>query len=239
MTTVGVLDDEVVICETLVKYLTELGYHVPDYALNYQEAIDLVDRIQPDIMLLDINIRDSLTGIDFARHLREHHHIPLIYISSYSDPRTIESAKGTQPNGYLLKPFTKDDLFVAIEVAINNFSREPAAPKPESRSLISDALFVKHENLYVKVPFEEIVFIKSDGVYLEIHTFDNRYIYRETMKNMMDLLPEEYFFQVHRSYIINTGKITALNHEFVVLGKELIPISKSQRENLLSRINLL
>jgi len=125
MTKVGILDDEVIICETLNKYLIELGYQVPDYAMNYDEAVKLAINHKPDIMLLDININGKKNGIDFAKYLRENHNIPLIFVSSYSDKTTLEQARNVQPNGYLVKPFTKNDLFAAIEVALSNFSIQP------------------------------------------------------------------------------------------------------------------
>lgn len=242
MTRVGILDDEVVICETLSKYLRELGYDVLDYALTYDEAIDLLSNQQPDIMLLDININGPLTGIDFAKHLRENYEIPLIFISSYSDKNTIDTAKTSKPNGYLVKPFTKDDLYAAIEVSVNNFGTQQIESKShkDPGSVISDAIFIKQDSLFVKVVFTDILFIKSDGVYLEIHTCDDKkFIQRETLKNMLDLLPENKFFQVHRSYIINIDHISALNSEFVVVGKEPVPISKSQKEALMQKLNLL
>ena len=93
MTKVGILDDEVIICETLNKYLLELGYEVPDYAMSYEEAVELVNNHTPDIMLLDINTNGEKNGIDFAKYLRMHHNIPLIFVSSYSDKATLEQAK--------------------------------------------------------------------------------------------------------------------------------------------------
>jgi len=141
-----------------------------------------------------------------------------------------------------VKPFTKDDLYAAIEVAVNNFGAQQAENNAHKGTdvVISDAIFIKQESLFVKVPFADILFIKSDGVYLEIHTCDDkRFIHRETLKNMVNLLPENMFFQVHRSYIINTRHISALNSEFVVVGKEPVPISKSQKETLLQKLHLL
>lgn len=242
MTKIGILDDEVLICETLSKYLKELGYAVPEYAMTFEEGVALLKQEDPDVMLLDINISGALSGIDFARYIRENYQIPLIFVSSYSDKATIDAVKATKPNGYLVKPFTKDDLYAAIEVAINSFSEEQfqASQLVNGDVKIADAIFIKQDSLFVKVLFSEISYIKSDGVYLEIHTRDqSKFVHRETLKNMLDWLPNELFYQVHRSYIVNLQQITALNSEFVVIGKDPIPLSKSQKELLLAKLTIL
>ncbi len=237
MTKVGILDDEVIICETLNKYLLELGYNVPDYAMNYNEALNLIAIHKPDIMLLDINIGGNKTGIDVADYIRKNYNMPLIFISSYSDKNTLQSAIETQPNGYLLKPFTKNDLYAAIETALSNFSTNNIPNN--SLKLLPEAFFIKQDSMYVKVKFTEIKFIKSEGVYAEIFTINKKILIRETLKNLMDVLPKEKFYQVHRSYIVNLVYIDAVNSEFLLIEKETIPISRNSREEFIKRLNFL
>lgn len=241
MAKIGILDDEVVICETLNKYLLELGYEVPDYAMTYDEGVKLIEDESPDLMLLDINIGGEKTGIDLATIIRKYHDIPLVFVSSYSDQATIESAKTIQPNGYLVKPFSKEDLFVAIEVALSNFMSKQNNTSTEERTVkpLSDALFIKQDSLFVKVKFNDIKFIRSEGVYVEIMTDSKKYLIRETMKNILDSLPAELFFQIHRSYIVHLQRIDAVNSEFVIIEKEPLPISRSLKDELMNRLNLL
>ncbi len=185
MTKVGILDDEIVICETLSKYLKELGYHVLDYALNYEEAIELLETNLPDIFLLDINIGGKKSGVDLAKYIRENYNIPLIFISSYSDKETILSAKKVSPNGYLVKPFNKEDLFAAIEIAIGNFSIRTEQNQISSElKLLSDAFFIKQDSLYIKICFNDIYYFKSEGVYVEIYAKSKKYLFRETLLNL-------------------------------------------------------
>lgn len=242
MTKIGILDDEVIICETISKYLKESGYDVPDYAVNYEEAVSLLKEHAPDIMLLDINIGGNKNGVDLAMYIRENYNIPVIFISSYSDKNTIEAAKKAKPNGYLVKPFSKDDLYASIEIAINSFTHLPEQPLPGSDNsikLLPDALFVKQQALFVKIYFKEILFIKSESVYAEIFTRDKKLLIRETLKNLSGLLPAKDFSQIHRSYLVNINNIDAVNTEYVVINNEQIPISRSQRDAFLSHLNLL
>lgn len=236
MTKVGILDDEILICETLFKYLNELGYEVPDYAITYEEGLELLNRDKPDIMLLDINISGPLSGIDFAHHIRAHHNIPLIFVSSYSDKTTIDSAKTAKPNGYLIKPFSKEDLYSSIETAISNFGVNSLG---NTSSTKDSTLFIKQDSAYIKVQTDDILYVKSDSVYLYIHTSGKKYLFRETLKKMLDNLPHQHFLQVHRSYIINLSKITSVSAEYVTIGEEMIPVSKSYKEELMKKIHLL
>lgn len=241
MTKVGILDDEVVICETLSKYLKELGYSVPDYAISYNEAIDLLDTYKPDIMLLDINIGGDKNGIDVAKYIRENNNIPLIFISSYSDKQTIQNASTVKPNGYLVKPFNKNDLLAAIETALSNFSNTNQENTEEQKDVkfMIDALFIKQDSLYVKIYFKDILYIKSEGVYAEIFTKDKKYLIRETLKKLLEILPNDSFFQIHRSHIVNVNFVSAVNSEYVIVDKETIPMSRNSREEFLKRLNLI
>lgn len=246
MTKVCILDDEVLICETLNKYLEELGYEVPAYALDYDEAIEIIEENQPDIMLLDINIGGGKSGIDVARYIRDHHNIPLIFISSYSDKETVQEAGKVHPNGYLVKPFNKNDLLVAIEIAISNFSlpnnnsdHQEIQETEEEVKLLTDALFIKNGSAYKKIFFKDIQYIKADGVYATIYTQGQKLLIRESMRGLMKILPVDSFYQTHRSYIVNLHSISLIDKGYVVIGNESIPISRNQQEEFFKRLNFL
>ncbi|MCZ2223198.1 MAG: response regulator [Chitinophagales bacterium] len=243
MTKVCILDDEVLICETLSKYLNELGYEVPAYALFYDEALKMIKDEKPDIMLLDVNIGGKQSGIDVAKYIRTHHNIPLIFISSYSDRATLQEAALVKPNGYLVKPFNKNDLFAAIEIALSNFSENKVNENKEldfnEIKLLTDALFVKEGFAYKKIFFKEIIFIKSEGVYLEIYTKEKKFLVRESLKNITEILPKNTFYQTHRSYIVNLNAITLIEKEYLQIGTVNVPISRSNQNDFFNRLNLL
>lgn len=240
MTKVGILDDEVVICETLTKYLLELGYDVIDYSLNYDEAVETTAKNIPDIYLIDINLGKGKSGIDFSEFLRENYTIPLIFISSYSDQETLSNVQKVKPNGYLVKPFNKNDLFASIEVALSNFSKNnEASISTNDIKWLSDAFFIKQDSTYIKIYFKNLIYIKSDGVYLELITEHKKYLIRETLKNCIQFLPQNQFFQIHRSYIINLSCIDSVGVEEITISTIHLPLSKIYRNELLQKLNLL
>lgn len=243
MIKIGILDDEAIICETITKYLLELGYDVLDYALNFEEGLALIQNNKPDIMLLDVNIGGVKSGIDLAQLIRENYQIPLIFISSYSDSNTLSRAKLVKPNGYLVKPFSKEDLFTSIEIALSNFSASINGANENNSSkeykLVKDAFFIKQGDLYVKIYFKDINYVKSAGVYAEIYTSQKIYLIRESLKNLQTSLPESEFFQIHRSYLVNVNSIDAVNSECIVIQNEILPLSRNMKEAFLLKLNLM
>lgn len=96
----------------------------------------------------------------------------------------------------------------------------------EDSSLIEDSIFVKTNQQYKRILFKDILFIKSDHVYLEIHTLKERYLVRATFKDYVEKLPSKSFFRAHKSYIVNIQHIDLINQSDVVINQVHIPISR-------------
>ena len=237
MIKVALLDDEIIICETLEKFLGELGYNVVGYALNYEEAIELLENEKPDVFLLDINLNEKKSGKDFATYLREHTAIPLIFISSYSDKNTLDSVKQLRPDGYLVKPFNKNDLYTSIEIALNNFNIRQSDQKKESE-MEADSFFIKQDSFFVKIKYNDLLYIKSEGVYVELYTETKKYLHRETLKNMLDRFLPKQFQQTQRSYIVNINHVGAVSRESVMIKETSVPVSPSYANELFLKLNI-
>lgn len=119
-----VVEDEGIVARDLSQRLTHLGYRVPAISMTGEDALRQADAIQPDLVLMDINLRGSMDGVETANRLRAKHSLPVIYLTAYSDQSTLERAKQTEPYGYLLKPFVEPELQAAIEVALFKHQRE-------------------------------------------------------------------------------------------------------------------
>jgi DNA-binding NarL/FixJ family response regulator len=118
-----IVEDEPMIAEDLADICKELGYEVFETALTAGQAMVKLKTEKPDIVLLDVNLEDDIDGIQIAEYINEHLKCPFIFITSYADDVTIDRAKRTKPMGYIVKPFRKQDLFSAIEIALYNFNR--------------------------------------------------------------------------------------------------------------------
>ena len=213
-----IVEDNVIIADDLRFTLENLGYIVIACLISYEDAIPILQKNIVDLAFLDINLSTKKTGIDIGNYINEHSKIPFIYLTSNSDDATISLAAKTKPNGYLVKPFNANNLKASIEIAINNHNSL-------TKKSTEDFIFVKKNDLNQKVLINDISYIKSDNIYLELHSYESlTYILRSTLKSFITKLPES-FIQCHKSYIINSNYITAFNTKFVIISDGEIPIS--------------
>lgn len=123
-----IVEDEFVIAQDMRMIVNSLGYGVSGVAKSAAEALDILDKEKPDLILLDIKIIGQVNGVELAKLIEKEYHIPYLYVTSYADTSTLNSVKETNPVGYVLKPFDKRDIRVALEMS---FAKIAALGKPE------------------------------------------------------------------------------------------------------------
>ena len=121
-----VVEDEPIVALDLQRRLEKLGYDVPAVAASGEEALASADLSSPDLVLMDINLEGDMDGVETAERMRRHHRVPVIYLTAYSNDRTLQRAKVTEPYGYLLKPFEERELQTTIEIALYRHRAEQA-----------------------------------------------------------------------------------------------------------------
>ena len=236
------VEDEYIIAEDTKESLIGLGYHVMGIASSFDEAVTIIKTATPDIAIIDIRLKGEKTGIDLGLYIREHFKFPFIYLSSYSDKKTVDAAKESEPNAYLVKPFSEKELYTSIEIAINNFVKKATSPKSITESdsaVINDSIFIKKEYYYKKVKINDVVFICSDGNYLEILINDQKkYVIRSTFDDLLAYLPKNKFQRTHKSYVINVEYITSVSPSSVCVQNHEIPLSKRRKDEFMKNMNL-
>ncbi|MBK5276861.1 MAG: response regulator [Desulfuromonadales bacterium] len=126
MTTARILlvDDETLSSELVRRMLSNIGYNVCAVANNGNEALEKAVELSPDLILMDIGLRGGMTGIAAAEKIQKVVDTPIVYLTAFTDEATIESAKMTQPFGYIVKPFSVGKLRSAIEIALYRHKME-------------------------------------------------------------------------------------------------------------------
>src|SRR5690625_226939 len=119
-----VVEDDPLIAEDIREILINSNYEVVAIAKQKEQALMKLKESPPDIVLLDINIDNTMDGIEIANQINDFYHIPNIYLTSYSSKAVVTDAKQTRPMGYIVKPFEKGDLYAAIEIAIIKHSQK-------------------------------------------------------------------------------------------------------------------
>lgn len=119
-----IVEDEPITATDIKHGLERIGYEVCGTASSGIQAISLVAEKNPDLALIDIRLKGDTDGIETARTIRDRFHTPVIFLTAYKDPETLERAKAVEPLGYLLKPFNEHTLRLAIDVGLHKFRTE-------------------------------------------------------------------------------------------------------------------
>ena len=133
-----VVEDEAAVALDVRSTLQRLGYGVPAAVGRGRDAIERASALRPDLVLMDIHLRGDMDGVETAQHVRQVLDIPVIYLTAYADPATLQRARVTEPYGYLLKPFHERELHIVIEMAL--YRHEMERRLRESERLTADDL---------------------------------------------------------------------------------------------------
>ncbi|HYB99958.1 MAG TPA: GAF domain-containing protein [Candidatus Limnocylindrales bacterium] len=128
-----VVEDENVVAMDLVSSLQKLGYPIAGVAASGEEAIDIAERVRPGLVLMDVNLRGVMDGIQAAQQIQDRFFIPVVYLTAYSDETTLERARVTHPFGYVLKPFEDREIEIAIHIAVFRHRLERALRDSQRR----------------------------------------------------------------------------------------------------------
>ena len=234
-----IVDDEAA-ARTIVRHLCGQveNLKVVDDFPNAMQAIKFLNKNEIDLIFLDIHMPD-FTGFDFIDTLKNP---PKIILTTSDKNFAIEAFSYECIVDYLVKPITLPRFQKAILKAENFVSKEPAAAAPSSAPKVDPAekeMFVNIDRRLIKIEFDKVYLIEAKGDYVLIKTEEKNYTVHTTLKKIHEKLPESSFLKVHRSYIINYRKIIDIEDNSVLIAKNVVPISRSNRPELMKRLNLL
>jgi len=240
-TKILIVEDEMIIAANISLQLTSLGYDVTGIIPRGEEALLHIEQQQPDIVLLDINLKGKIDGIETAQIMQKSFNIPIIYLTANADEAHFTRAKTTNPYAFISKPFKKLDLQRAIELTVNRVKNEKNSENPTKEKsdpfILSDCIFVKHLEKMVRIDIKDILYIEAERNYCRIYSKLKEYLLVMTLKDLDEKLPSKHFIRVHRSFIVNLSQIDEVATSHIVIGKKAIPVSKALKEELLNRLH--
>ncbi len=233
-----IIDDEKMartILKTLCNEIKSLNV-LEDFPSAIQ-AIKYLNENVVDLIFLDIHMPD-FNGLDFIRSLKN----PPKIILTTSDPKfAIEAFEYDFIVDYLLKPLELSRFKKAIDKAnakqLTAVSNEDVA-KSTSKDIDND-FYVNIDRRLIKIDLPSIYLIEAKGDYIKIKTDTKDYVVHSTLKKIEEKLPDSLFLKIHRSYIINIKKIIDIEDNSVLIKKDVIPVSRSKRPELMKRLDLL
>jgi DNA-binding LytR/AlgR family response regulator len=232
-----VVEDEILIAESLRMMLESLGYEVPAVFSSGTEAIRNFKPGFADIVIMDIELADNTNGIDTAVELKKICDPPVIFITNNRDEQTHKRAiKNTNALHYLTKPFTKLDINIAIDLTLKLAGEKAIASKQENRSsyLLNDCIFVKDGSGFQKIMVNDIRFLKAEGSYCDLfYNSHNKIMFSENLSFLEGKLSfAKSLIRVHRSYIINVNYIRKIQENRLWIENEEIPIGITYKKDL-------
>lgn len=227
---VGVVEDELIIAGSICAMLRGMAYAVPPPCTGYDEALAMLRQDRPDLVLLDINLGEKgRDGIDIARYIRSNLQMPFIFLTANSDAATLARAKEVTPNAFLVKPFLKEDLYTAIEIALHNFY---TAGGGQNAHVQPGYLYIREGSVQYRVPVQEIQYLMSSHVYVHVYTDTRRYLVRTALQQYLEQPGLGSFIRIHRGCAVNRDRITRVTATHVYIGNTALPVSRTYRHAL-------
>ncbi|MBT8185896.1 MAG: LytTR family DNA-binding domain-containing protein [Eudoraea sp.] len=231
-----VVDDE----KTARSIIGHLGGNNPNIEIQESfrsaiKAIKYLNEYTIDLVFLDIHM-PLFTGIDFIKTLKDP---PQIILTTSDKSFALEAFEYECIIDYFIKPITQERFDKGVEKAISanqNAVVTYDSPVPDE-SL--DDLYINIDRRLVKIDIPTINIVEAKGDYILLKTTDKNYMVHSTLKKIENKLPQDYFLKVHRSYIINTRKIIDIEDNSVLIGKDVVPVSRSNKAELMRSLNLL
>lgn len=196
------------------------------------EAIKFLNNNTVDLVYLDIHM-PTFSGFDFIKTLKNP---PRIVLTTSDKNLALEAFEFSSVVDYLVKPLNKERFQKSLEkLFLLSSMKKVTTENVETQEYI----YVNVDRRLVKVHIPSIFLIEAKGDYINIKTSDKNYIVHSTLKKIEDRLPSSMFFKVHRSFVINIFEIIDIEDNTVLVRKDVIPVSRSNKSELMKKLNLL
>lgn len=223
-----IIDDEPLALGLLEGYVTKTPFL--ELTGKFSSAVAAVESVRekaPDVIFLDIQMAE-LNGMEFARLVPEKTRI--IFTTAF-EKYALESYK-VNALEYLLKPFSYSDFLQAANKALQWQQINEKAISEKGKNS-TDCIYVKSDYRLIQIQLPKILYVESLKDYLKIYLEGEvqPIVSHITMKAMEEMLPDQLFMRVHRSFLVQKDKIKVVEHNRIVFGKTYIPVSDSYKES--------
>ena len=236
-----IVDDEELARQLLEGYINKIPFlELAASCKNSLEAMQVLQQEQIDLMFLDIQMPE-LTGIEFLQTLQKK---PVVIFTTAYKEYALEGYE-LDVIDYMLKPISFERFLQGVNKALEYLKlkkgarqQSPANDKPEAgfQKEKDDFIILKADHKFHKVFHHDILYIEGLKEYVTFYTTDKKIIVLESLKKLEETLPSTKFMRIHKSYLINTGKVKTLYGNQVLIGEKYLPIGKSYAEEVKGRL---
>jgi DNA-binding LytR/AlgR family response regulator len=194
---------------------------------NAPEAKEALERETVDLIFLDIQL-PGMTGLNFLRSLSNP---PLVVFTTSYPEYALESYEFNVID-YLLKPVSYERFSKTIDKIIDG--KIFKTPNTDIKTVNRDHIFIRAEGKFFRISFSDIIFIEGMKDYLKIHTAEHVIVTHQTMIDMENILPDNHFIRIHKSYIVSIAYIKAVFGNSVDMGQMQLPIGLNYKERIMN-----
>jgi len=221
-----IVEDEQELALNIKDILEFIGYEVVTILDNGLDVIEFLDSHHVDLIFMDIQIKGAINGTELCKKIKTSKNIPIVYLTAFSDKSILDKIALTDYEGYLLKPFTLQDLQSAAYLALKNVGEK------SNPNLKKTVYIVRDKGNTIPLQFDEILFFKADGLYTKIQTKTKTYVARNILKDMIQDLPQNTFVRIHKSFTINYKEVTSFNSKEINIGEYSIPLRRGSLKDI-------
>lgn len=226
-----VVEDDLIIAETIKNDLTCASYHVIAICQSGEDALEVVEKNLPDLLLMDIKLQGQMNGIQLTERILKKYRLPIIFLTDITAKDKVKHAISTRPSNYLVKPFQTHQLLIAVDAALFKGNNEYLGNK---------AGFFKQDKEHLKVVYEEILFLKASGAYCEVHTKNgSKILLTKPLNQVLKKIPYPDLIRVHKSYCINKNYVDKLMGKMVIIGNERIKVGETYEHVLMEHFDII
>ena len=232
-----IIDDEAT-SRTIIGELCSSykNLNVVEVFSNAIEAIKYLNQNKTDLIFLDIHMPD-FNGFDFIRTLKDP---PYIILTTADAEFAIQAFEYDCIVDYLVKPIKPERFKKSIQKVEGKLNEEvTAATRNKEKQQTGDDFYININKRLIKIDIQSIFLVQAKGDYIYLKTDNKNYTVHSTLKKIEEKLPDHMFLKIHRSYIININKIIDIEDNSVLIEKDVVPVSRSNRPELMKRLNLL
>ena len=228
------VDDEPLALEVLQSHISNSnGLEVAGICKNALEALDILHKKQVDLIFLDIKM-PTLLGTDFLKSLSNPPKV--IFVTAYRE----FAMDGFELDAidYLLKPVSFEKFLKALSKVKRLMGHDYIIQAEESRKNPEAFVYMKVDKSMQKVFVNEILYVESRRDYVKVFLSTGKsFLAKQSISSMINLLSEQSFLRVHRSFLVSVDRITGYNNNDIQLGSLEIPIGKLYKQQVMEAIN--
>ena len=237
------VEDESIYQANIKNLARSLDFQLTDIVSEVPEAIESFKMRTPDLVLLDLHLQHQQDGLNLAKEIKAIKDVPIIFTTSKNDSEGYNLIKAEGSGLCLYKPLEKDLLRLSIEQSVRNLRKQFTNNELNTSWPVTKphSFFVRIGNKLKRVETHKIELIEVEEKYCSILMEDREIHVKIALKDFLAKLPENNFIRVHRNFVVNTDYIQSiqLNESTVVLKSREVPFSRTYKDELIDRLNLI